>query len=393
MEYEKRCEPAPLIPPISAETAAAHSQHQHRIAGYRAGAELYRAGGYVVFRAVRLGDATPVIVKTWSGEAASRASRACLQREYEIVTALGADDVVKPWCALEDRQNLALVFADVGGQTLKQQIEGGRIGISAFLRTALAMVSTIAGLHRRNFVHGNINPGNILVDPDRGHAQLIDFGLASADADCPRNPSDYPLAYCSPEQTGRMNRAVDYRTDFYSLGVCFYEMLTGRLPFPSGDALELIHGHIARIPPAPAELCPHMPQPLSRIVMKLLAKTAEERYQSARGLREDLESCAREWAANAAIAAFPLGRNDVSDRFLVSQKLYGREREVAVMLTAFERACAGCVTPPSMMLVSGYSGIGKTTLIQELYKPIVRERGYSSPANSTRSRAACRSAP
>ncbi len=170
-----------------------------------------------------------------------------------------------------------------------------------------------------------------------------------------------------------MNRATDYRTDLYSLGATFYEMLVGSPPFSSTDPLELRHCHIAKSALPPEEINPTVPQPVSQIVMRLLAKTAEQRYQSALGLRNDLEHCARQWAEQKRIAPFALGQTDVSDCFLVSQKLYGRDREVGELLRAFDDVCEG---QTAVMLVEGYSGIGKTSLIQELYKPIVRERGY-----------------
>ena len=170
-----------------------------------------------------------------------------------------------------------------------------------------------------------------------------------------------------------MNRATDYRTDFYSLGVIFYEMLAGFPPFRSEDALEVIHGHIAKLPRPPVNVNREIPRPLSDLVVKLLSKTAEERYQSAQGIRQDLEHCRQEWLARASIAPFTLGQHDVSDRFLIPQKLYGRDQEVSKLLEAFDRVCDG---PAGMMLVDGYSGIGKTSLIQELYKPIVLQKGY-----------------
>ena len=246
---------------------------------------------------------------------------------------------------------------------------------------ALQLATILAELHRREIIHNTLNPCSILVHPTTGEVCLTDFSLASqaeGEAQAPTPPLLWhgALVYASPEQTGRMNRAIDYRTDLYSLGVIFYELLIGNPPFRSADALELMHQHIASTPPTPAALDPQIPHPLSDIIMKLLAKTAEERYQSALGLKEDLAHCAREWAARGQIAPFMLAQRDVPDRFLISQKLYGREREVTALLGAFDRVCQGHTAPASMMLVMGYSGIGKTSLIQELYKPIVRQRGY-----------------
>lgn len=207
---------------------------------------------------------------------------------------------------------------------------------------------------------------------------LLNFGLAARMNS--RVPSVLPfalhnrtLAYISPEQTGRMNRVVDYRTDLYVLGLLFYEWLTGRPPFQSEDTLELMHWHMARTPVAPAEFVPALPTALSLMVLKLLAQTAEERYLSALGLQRDLERCAAEWTADCPSITFVLGQHDMSERFLLPQQLYGRAREVTVLLQAFDTICQG---HRAMMLVEGYSGIGKTALIQELYKLIVRQKGY-----------------
>ncbi len=180
------------------------------------------------------------------------------------------------------------------------------------------------------------------------------------------------LAYVSPEQTGRMNRMLDYRTDFYSLGVVFYELLTGQRPFPSTDPLELVHAHIAKQPNPPQELNSQIPFPLAEIVTKLLAKMAEDRYQSAVGLKADLERCLDQIHTKGEIQTFSLGQNDISNRFQVSQKLYGRQEEIAILLETFEEVSRGKV---ALMLFSGYSGVGKSTLVNEVQKPIVQRRG------------------
>ncbi len=243
-----------------------------------------------------------------------------------------------------------------------------RLELDAFFDLALRLTASLAELHRQN---------------TRGNVPLQNY-LATLPGNWNNEKNEIPtslfrgtsLAYLSPEQTGRMNRAVDYRSDFYSLGVMFYELLTGAPPFVSEDSLELIHWHIAKTPVTPAGLDPKIPEPLSQLVMKLLAKTAEDRYQSAAGLKADLERCASAWAESRSVPTFLLGERDFPERFLISQRLYGREPEVERLLRAFEDACEGRAETGAMLLVTGYSGIGKTSLIQELYKPIVRQRGY-----------------
>ena len=253
------------------------------------------------------------------------------------------------------------------------------------LRLVLALGIQLAGvldqLYRGRMIHNGVRPDAILFNAASARAWLIDFsdacgGVADAHAS-PRRPLTVArLTYASPEQTGRLNRSVDYRSDLYSVGVVLYELLTGAPPFQSGDALELIHGHVARTPPSPAALNADVPKIVSDIVMKLLAKSVDERYQSALALKEDLKLCARQFDAYRSIEPFPLGRRDAGDRFLISHRLYGREHEVTVLRAALDRICGEHATSSSMLVVAGYSGIGKTALIEELYKPIVREKGY-----------------
>ncbi len=227
-------------------------------------------------------------------------------------------------------------------------------------------------------MHKDINPSNIVLNPATGQVKLIDFGIStvlSRETPAFRNANvlEGTLAYISPEQTGRMNRDLDYRTDFYSFGVTLYELLTGLLPFPSTDALELVHSHIARLPPPPHVIRSDLPLAVSAIVLKLLAKNAEDRYQSAYGIVADLAECLRQWRASGSIAPFLLGRHDSSDKFQIPQKLYGREQEVGSLLAAFDRVSRGA---GELLLVSGYSGVGKSALVHEIYRPMTERRGY-----------------
>jgi serine/threonine protein kinase len=233
-------------------------------------------------------------------------------------------------------------------------------------------------VHERGLIHKDIKPANILVDPASGGVWLMGFGIASRlprehQAPAPPEVIAGTLAYMAPEQTGRMNRSVDSRSDLYALGVTFYEMLTGRLPFTAADPMEWVHCHIARQPVPPNERVARVPEALSAIVMKLLAKTAEQRYQTAAGLASDLRRGLEEWESHGRIDPFPLGAHDASDRLLIPEKLYGREREVDALVAAFDRVVAQGST--ELMLVSGCSGIGKSSVVNELHKALVPPRG------------------
>jgi predicted ATPase/transcriptional regulator with GAF, ATPase, and Fis domain len=347
------------------------------IPGYEAFQELARTDRCSIGRARRSDDRKNVLLKLPLRNPPSLSDLNSLEREFEILNALSSAGMPE---ALEMRRdkNCCLVLADDGAVPLQMLLARQRPTLEQFFEIGIRLCLTLAELRRRNIIHLGLNDQSVWARPDTCQPQIVDFSFASRSSGETQSRFFSPLSkqmlpFVSPEQTGRMNRSIDYRTDFYSLGVLFYEILTGACPFQSDDSLELIHCHIARSPRPPAEIDAEIPGPVSSIVMKLLAKTAEERYQSADGIKKDLEICAREWAAGRRIAAFPLAHLDVSDRFLISQKLYGRDREVEELIEAFDCAREG---PATMMVVAGYSGIGKTSLIQELRKPIVRQRGY-----------------
>jgi predicted ATPase/transcriptional regulator with GAF, ATPase, and Fis domain/tRNA A-37 threonylcarbamoyl transferase component Bud32 len=349
--------------------------------GYEVVQEIGRNDWRTLYRGRRRADQRPVLLETPHRHFSGASERKLLEHEFELLRELTLTGLPRVCELIRDDDCCSLALEDRGGLPLRALLMRGPLSLDRFFRFALGLTAILAELHRREIIHQSLNPDNILLSEESGEITLTGFGFATrgaaeTQATLPLHLLRGALVYLSPEQTGRMNRTIDYRTDFYSLGVLFYELLTGRPPFRSDDALELIHSHIAKVPPAPAEINPEIPELLSLIVMKLLEKTAEERYQSAPGLKEDLAHAAREWATRGRIESFPLGRRDVPDRFLVSQKLYGREREAGLLLEAFDRVCAGRAAIGSMMLVAGYSGIGKTSLIQELCKPIVRERGY-----------------
>ncbi len=347
-----------------------------KIPGYEVMEELTRSDWYCLSRARRNDGQETVLLKTPLRNAPTAAEIEALEREFALLCELAVPGIPT---ALDLRRDVGcLILEDFGGLPLRTILVQQRLSLETFFHAGVQLCAILAELHRRNIIHKNLSARSIFLHPQTYTARIVDFSQASPDSGethrliSPHRFGDL-LPYISPEQTGRMNRTLDYRTDFYSLGVVFFEMLTGACPFRGADWLELIHWHIARTPTPPATLNPNLPEAVSQIVLKLLSKTAEERYQSALGISEDLSHCAREWTTKRQVSPFPLGQRDRSDRFLVSQKLYGRDREVEEMVRAFERVCEG---PTALMLVAGYSGIGKTSLIQELYKPIVRERGY-----------------
>jgi predicted ATPase/signal transduction histidine kinase len=354
-----------LLLPLSAQTIVASSPQSV----YKNLSQIHEGVATFIYRGTREPDSICVIVKTPKAEYPTLEEITRLRHEYKIVKALG----------LETYNNkLALILEDFQGVSLHTWLKTKKISIHLFLSLARQLAEILHELHQNYIIHKNIKPHNILINPQTEQIKLIDFSIASRLSR--ENPTistpnllEGTLAYMSPEQTGRMNRSLDYRTDFYSLGVTFYEMLTDQLPFVSNDPMELVHCHIAKTPTPPHQLNVEVPQALSSIVMKLLAKTAEDRYQSAFGLKVDLEEIREKLQASTQLEGFIPGRLDRSGCFLIPQKLYGREREVTALMNAFERTSNGS---SEMILVSGYSGIGKTSVVNEVHKPIVAKRGY-----------------
>ena len=290
---------------------------------------------------------------------------------------LNEEWAVRPLELVRDGDRTVLMLEDDGGEPLDRLLVAP-LQVGHFLHLAITIAGTLGKVHRRGLIHKDIKPANILVNRTTGAVKLTGFGIASRltrERPAPTPPEFIAgtLAYMAPEQTGRMNRSVDSRCDLYALGISLYQMLTGVLPFSASDPMEWVHCHIARQPVPPSERLENVPAPLSAIIMKLLAKTPEERYQTAAGLEGDLRRCLADWDHQGRIDSFPLARNDVPDRLLVPEKLYGRAREVETLLASFDRIVKSGA--PELVLVSGYSGIGKSSVVNELHKVLVPPRG------------------
>ncbi|MEQ8758046.1 MAG: AAA family ATPase [Coleofasciculus sp. G1-WW12-02] len=382
-----------------------------KIANYRILSQLYESANTIVYRGIQPEENKPVILKLLKQDYPTPQELTRYRQEYEITHHLNIDGVVKAYSIQPYQRTLVIILEDFGGESLQQWMSNltktsSSLPLRDFLKIALTIAETLAQIHAVHVIHKDINPSNIVFNPETGQLKIIDFGISTQltrENPTLKNPHvlEGTLAYISPEQTGRMNRSLDYRTDFYSLGVTLYELLTGKLPFETKDAMELVHCHIAKVPTPPHELVgmhgwETIPPTVANIVIKLMAKTAEERYQSAGGIVADLQTCLRQLAETGTIEDFPLGSQDISAQFQIPQKLYGREAEVETLLAAYDRVAnrddketqksadtpvAKCPlptphTPIEMMLVAGYSGIGKSSLIAEIHKPNTRLRGY-----------------
>ncbi|BAY11528.1 trifunctional serine/threonine-protein kinase/ATP-binding protein/sensor histidine kinase [Calothrix sp. NIES-2098] len=332
----------------------------------------------IVYRARAQNTQQSVILKVLKADYPSLEQITRFKHEYKTTENLNCEGIVKIY-RLESYQNrLALVAEDFDGVNLKEFLSQQQLCEVTFLKIAVQLAKALLALHQQGIIHKDIKPTNIIINPHTGIVKITDFSIASyLNKETPQLTNPHQLegtvAYMSPEQTGRMNRTVDYRSDFYSLGMTFYEMLTGQLPFVTDDLLEMVHCHIAKPVTPITQLNPEISTTIDAIVMKLIAKNAEDRYQSALGLLADLEFCLEQLQVSGAIPDFIPGQRDRISQLLIPQQLYGRETEVSTLLAAFERVSQG---KSEIMLVSGYSGIGKSSLVNEVHKPIVKQKGY-----------------
>ena len=383
------------------------------VPGYHVKEKIYESANSSIYRGTRIDDAHPVILKILQAEFPMPKQVIQFNNEYEFTKDLHITGIRRALQATKVERKPALILDYVDGETLNTITVERVLDV---LIIAIRIARILGDIHHRQIIHKDINPSNILVSSHGGgdwHVTLIDFGISSKiTLKMPHlgNPDrlEGTLAYMSPEQTGRMNRVVDYRTDLYSLGVTLYELLTGRLPFEAEDAMELVHCHLAKMPvppceiphpsplpkgegvclPSPSRRCPELvegrgaggevPKILPDIVMKLLAKDAEDRYQSAFGLQYDLEQVLQQVqeqvrGTSEVPRTFELAQHEASGRFQIPQHLYGREQELDILLQAFKRVSAGTA---ELMLVAGYSGVGKTALVHEVHKPMTEKRGF-----------------
>lgn len=351
------------------------------VPGYTVNPKPIYSGLYtIIFSGIKDNNHSNVVIKILKNEYPSPDEIARFKHEYEIAKIFEHEKDIVHVSDLERYENsYAIIMENINNPSLADILEKEKkITLIQFLDLAIAATQALAHIHQNNIIHKDINPSNIMYNLAKNELKIIDFGLS---ANLPKeraeivspNVLEGTLAYLSPEQTGRMNRGIDYRTDYYSLGVTFYQALTGKLPFESKEPLELVHYHIAVVPQTPHEIDNSIPQAVSNIIMKMLSKKAEDRYQNANGLLADLNNCRDQLHNTEKIDLFPLGTQDIFSRFQIPEKLYGREHEITKLLEAYDQITKGNI---NLMLVSGYSGIGKSALVHEIHKPIVKKHGY-----------------
>ncbi|MGO8878419.1 MAG: AAA family ATPase [Desulfomonilaceae bacterium] len=349
------------------------------IAGCNVIDEIYESNLSRVLRAVRVIDYKQVILKIQNSDHPTIGEIVRYKHEYRITRSLENLLGVPKICSLErDRNRLAIIFEDIGATSLDRLKNSTPFSLEDSIILAIQICGTLGQIHSEGIIHKDLNPSNIVLNPISRQLKIIDFGISTwmtRENTALANPNtlEGSLAYMSPEQTGRMNRLLDYRSDYYSLGVTLYELFTGKLPFDTADPLELVHCHIARKPKPPIEVNPVVPEPISNVIIKLLSKNAESRYQSIHGLQADLEQCLTQIQQTGRIKFFEVARSDISEKLEIPQRLYGREEQTEILVKAFFRVVGGA---REISVVSGRGGIGKTSLVKQLYKSVTSQRGY-----------------
>jgi hypothetical protein len=357
-----------------------------QIGEYRINKQLHQGKHFTVYSAVGKEDELHCILKVLNKSHLGTPGLNAIENEYRLLRKVASEYVIKTLELIHyNDEYYFLVLEDIKGQTLKAFLKNkvdaspAPFDIRQFLKLAVAITDGLAAVHKQNIVHKDINPSNIIWNPETGKIKIIDFDIA-VEYDIKTSYLGNPerlagtLPYISPEQTGRMNRRVDQRSDLYSLGVTFYEMLTGKLPFEKRDPMEIVYAHLAIDPEFPHLFNDQVPEILSRIVLKLLAKNPEDRYQSAEGLKHDLKKLQEPGSIGLKkLEAFTLGSEDFPGKLQIPEKLYGREREIEQLLAAYKRVAQGT---SEMVLVAGYSGTGKTALVNEIHKQITHDKSY-----------------
>lgn len=340
--------------------------------------KIYESDRTLILRGAFSNDTRPVVIKMLNKDFSSPSDIERITAEYAIVSNIHSSGAIKFYNLINVEHSTAIVMEDIGGISLEQYLRNYNPDLSTKLRIAIEIAVIIGDIHSNNIIHKDINPGNIIINPETKIIKLIDFSIAAfvrKEVKTPKNPEklEGTLAYISPEQTGRMNRTVDFRTDFYSFGATLFQMFTGVPPFRTVEPMALIHSHIAVVPPLPSELNTFLPLKISEIIMKLLSKTAEDRYQSAYGLRIDIEKCYNAVEAGTDMEDFVLGLSDISESLCIPEKLYGRNSEVHTLADEFDQVSKG---KTGMIFFAGPSGIGKSYLVNEIQKPLINKRGF-----------------
>lgn len=349
------------------------------INGYVIKEQVFLDTHYTIYRGLSTPRQEDVLIKVCSSKTPNFKQLAGLRHEYQLLKDLHLPGIARVCDLIKTPPQLALIYNNVQGDNLQNYITNSPLSLDVFFDVALQLTSLLNELHAIHIIHKDINPKNIFINPENLEVNLMNFNISSQlneDSSAeylPITQLEGSLSHLSPEQTGRMNRPIDYRSDFYSLGVTFFELLTGKLPFKGKDSLEIVYHHMATVPPLAHEINPKIPAQLSAIIAKLLAKMPEERYSSSSGIQADLQRCKSQWKSSDRIDNFTLGSHDLMNKLNVSHKLYGRDEVIGHLMATFEQIAGG---KNALIFITGYSGIGKSSLIQELRKPVLERKGF-----------------